>query len=406
MSLANLAERARARDAADPLAGFRERFVVRDTSLIYLDGNSLGRLPKATEARLQRLIADEWGGELVRGWTHWLGEPERVGEIIGRQILGARPGETIVSDSTTVNLYKLAHAALDARPNRRVIVAARDEFPTDRYVLEGLAAARDLEIRWLDGNHIDGPTGADLRAVLDEDVALVVLSLVNYRSGSIADLRGVTAATHAVGALILWDLSHAGGAIPIELEEGGADLAVGCTYKYLNGGPGAPAYLYVRRSLQDALRTPIQGWFGQHEQFAMGPRYDPAPGIRAWLAGTPGVLALAAVEEGVRLTAEAGLPAIRAKGIALTEFAIELFDERLAPLGCTLGSPRPAADRGAHVAIGHPLARRLCEELIARGVVADFREPDTIRFGLPPLSTSFADVAGGVGALVGLLGGR
>ena len=416
MSPAGIDQRAQALDAADPLAALRDRFVIGDPNLVYLDGNSLGRLPKATVVRLQRLVAHEWGGELVRGWSHWLDEPERVGELIGREILGARPGETIVSDSTTVNLFKLAHAALDARPDRRVIVAARDEFPTDRYVLEGLAAARGLEIRWLgagpidgervDRHAIDGPTGADLAAVLDEEVALVVLSLVNYRSGAIADLPEITAAAHAVGALSLWDLSHAGGAIPIELEASGADLAVGCTYKYLNGGPGAPAYLYVRRSLQDVLRTPIQGWFGQRDQFAMGPRYDPAPGIRAWLAGTPGMLALAAVEEGVRLTAEAGLPAIRAKGIALTEFAIELLDERLAPLGCTLGSPRLAARRGAHVAIRHPHARRLCERLLAGGVVPDFREPDTIRFGLPPLSTSFADVAAGVAALAGLLGGR
>ena len=416
MSPAGIDQRAQALDAADPLAALRDRFVIGDPHLVYLDGNSLGRLPKATVVRLQRLVAHEWGGELVRGWSHWLDEPERVGELIGREILGARPGETIVSDSTTVNLFKLAHAALDARPDRRVIVAARDEFPTDRYVLEGLAAARGLEIRWLgagpidgervDRHAIDGPTGADLAAVLDEEVALVVLSLVNYRSGAIADLPEITAAAHAVGALSLWDLSHAGGAIPIELEASGADLAVGCTYKYLNGGPGAPAYLYVRRSLQDVLRTPIQGWFGQRDQFAMGPRYDPAPGIRAWLAGTPGMLALAAVEEGVRLTAEAGLPAIRAKGIALTEFAIELLDERLAPLGCTLGSPRLAARRGAHVAIRHPHARRLCERLLAGGVVPDFREPDTIRFGLPPLSTSFADVAAGVAALAGLLGGR
>ena len=190
--------------------------------------------------------------------------------------------------------------------------------------------------------------------MLDGDVALVVLSLVNYRSAAIADLAGITARAHAAGALVLWDLSHAVGSIPIELEASGADLAVGCTYKYLNGGPGAPAFLYVRRVRQGELRTPIQGWFGQRDQFAMGPRYDPAPGIRAWLAGTPGMLALAAVEEGVRLTVEAGIDAIRAKGIALTEFAIELLDERLAPLGCSLGSPRDPARRGAHVAIRHP----------------------------------------------------
>ena len=234
-------------------------------------------------------------------------------------------------------------------------------------------------------------------------MALVVLSLVNYRSAAIADLAGMTAAARRAGALLLWDLSHAAGSIPLELEAWGADLAVGCTYKYLFGGPGAPAFLYVRQALQDELRTPIQGWFGQRDQFAMGPRYDPEPGIRSWLAGTPGMLALAAVDEGVRLTAEAGLDAIRAKGIALTEFAIELVDERLAPLGCSVGSPRDATRRGAHVAIRHPDAERLTAALIARGVVPDFRAPDSIRFGLPPLTSRFVDVARGVDALADLL---
>lgn len=342
--------------------------------------------------------------ELVRGWNHWLDEPIRVGELIGAEIIGARPTETAVSDSTTVNLYKLAAAALEARPGRTVIVTARDEFPTDRYVLEGLADQRGLTIRWLTADPVAGPTTADLDAVMDADVALVVLSLVNYRSAAIADMYGLTTVAHRVGALCLWDLSHAAGSIPIELEANGADLAVGCTYKYLNGGPGAPAFLYVRRTLQSELRTPIQGWFGQRDQFAMGPRYDPEPGIRAWLAGTPGMLALAAVEEGVRLTAEAGMDAIRAKGICLTEFAIELLDARLAPLGCSLGSPRDPARRGAHVAIRHPDAHRLTSALIERGVVPDFRAPDSIRFGLPPLTTRFVDVAAGVDRLVELLG--
>ncbi len=396
-------ERARALDASDPLAPFRDRFVIDDPGLVYLDGNSLGRLPRATVERLERTIRGEWGGELVRGWDHWLDEPARVGGLIGTGLLGGRPDETITSDATTVNLYKLAVAALDARPGRRAIVVSRDEFPTDRYVLEGIAAARGLTIRWLDPDPIEGPTADDLATVLDEDVALVVLSLVNYRSAAIADLAGVGAAVHRVGGLVLWDLSHAVGAIPIGLDAGGADLAVGCTYKYLNGGPGAPAFLYVRTSAQAELRTPIHGWFGQRDQFAMGPAYDPAPGIRGWLAGTPGMLALAAVEEGVRLTLEAGIEPIRAKGSALTAFAIELFDARLASLGCTLGSPRDPARRGAHLAIRHPEARRLTAALIARGVVPDFREPDAIRFGLPPLTTRFADVAAGIEALADLL---
>ena len=397
-------DRARALDAGDPLAGFRDRFVVGDPDLVYLDGNSLGRLPRATVERLERTIRVEWGGELVRGWEHWLDEPGRVGELIGLGLLGARPDETIVSDSTTVNLYKLALAALTARPGRRSMVVTRDEFPTDRYVLQGLAGARDLAIRWLDADPVEGPTAADVAALLDDNVALVVLSLVNYRSAAIADLAAVSAAVHAVGAVVLWDLSHAVGAIPIDLEAAGADLAIGCTYKYLNGGPGAPAFLYVRTARQAELRTPIQGWFGQRDQFAMGPTWDPAPGIRGWLAGTPGILALAAVEEGVRLTTEVGIRPIRAKSEALTAFAIELLDARLAPLGCSLGSPRDGARRGAHVAFRHPEARRLTAALIARGVVPDFREPDVVRFGLPPLTTRFADVAAGVEALADLLG--
>jgi kynureninase len=395
--------RARALDDADPLAEFRSRFVIDDPDLVYLDGNSLGRLPRATVARLDRLVRDEWGGSLVRGWDDWIDAPARVGELIGSRLLGAQPDETIVGDSTTVNLYKLALAALEARPNRSTVIVPRDEFPTDRYVLERLSATRGLEIRWLDSDPVEGLTSDDLAAVLDDDVGLVLLSLVNYRSAALLDPAAITALAHAAGALILWDLSHAAGSVPVDLEAAGADLAVGCTYKYLNGGPGAPAFLYVRRSRQSELRNPIGGWFGQRDQFAMGPRYDPQPGIRGWLAGTPPIPALAAVEEGVRLTAEAGIAAIRTKGVALTEFAIELLDERLAPLGCTLGSPRDPARRGAHVAIRHPAARELTTALIERGVVPDFREPDSIRFGLPPLTTSFADVATGVERLGELL---
>ena len=395
--------RARELDAADPLRGFRDRFVDGDPGLVYLDGNSLGRLPKATVERLERVVRDEWGTELVRAWEHWLDWPLRLGELIGAEIIGAHRGETALSDSTTVNLYKLAAAALEARPGRTAIVVAPDEFPTDRYILEGLAGRTGRSIRWLTADAVEGPTASDLASALDSDVALVMMSLVNYRSAAIADMAALTAHAHDAGALFLWDLSHAAGAIPIDLEASGADLAVGCTYKYLYGGPGAPAFLYVRKALQGHLRNPIQGWFSQREQFEMGPRYEPAPGIRAWLAGTPGVLALAAVEEGVRITTEAGIDAIRAKGICLTEFAIELLDEHLAPLGCSLGSPRDAARRGAHIAIRHPDARRLTAALIERGVVPDFREPDSIRFGLPPLTTRFADVALGVERLVELL---
>jgi kynureninase len=399
-------DRAATLDAADPLASFRDRFVIADPELVYLDGNSLGRLPKATVERIGQVVRDEWGGELIRAWDHWLEEPARVGDMIA-PLIGATAGEVIVSDSTTVNFYKLAVAALDARAGRRVVVTDRDNFPTDRYVLEGLARARDFEIAWLEPDPVDGPTLDDVSAALarhEGDVALVTLTHVNYRSAAIADMAAITAAAHDAGALMLWDLSHSAGAVGVGLDAAGADLAVGCTYKFLCGGPGAPAWLYASRSVQGELRNPIQGWFGQRDQFAMAQGYDPAPGTIQWLTGTPGMIALAAVEEGVRLVAEAGVDRIRAKGIALTEFAIDLVDTQLAPLGFTVGSPREARRRGAHIAIRHRDARHLTAELIARGVVPDFREPDSIRFGMSPLTTTFTEVARGVELLARLAG--
>ncbi len=392
------ASHAAALDAADSLGDFRQRFVVRDPRLVYLDGNSLGRLPRATVERLREVVDDEWGGQLVRGWDHWLDAPLRVADGLA-PLIGAGPGEVVVADSTTVNFYKLAWAALGARTGRRAIVTDRDNFPTNRYVLEGLAEQRSAEIRWLDGDPIDGPQPADVAALLDANVALVTFSLVNYRSAALADLAAITALAHDAGALVLWDLSHAAGAVAVDLEGGDADLAVGCTYKYLNGGPGAPAFLYVRRALQAGLRNPIQGWFAQRDQFAMGHGFRAVGGIGAWLTGTPGILALAAVDEGAALTAEAGMDAVRAKSVALTEYAIALHDAWLAPLGFTLGTPREAARRGSHVAVRHRDARRLCARLIARGVIPDFREPDSIRLGLSPLTTSFGDVRTGIAAL-------
>jgi kynureninase len=366
---------AQALDAADPLAAFRDRFVVTNPERIYADGNSLGRLPVETVERLERLVRD-WGDRLVSGWPDWIELPLRVGDLIGR-VIGARPGETLACDSTTVNLYKLASAALDIRPG--AIAFDPEDFPTDRYVLEGIAAARTRELRPIDG--------------VADGVGLVVLSHVSYRSGALADLPEITKAAHDVGALVLWDLSHSAGSVPVDLANHNADLAVGCTYKYLNAGPGAPAFLYVRRDLQDELRTPIWGWFGQRDQFAMGPSYEPAEGIERFLAGTPSILGLTAVQAGVEVTLEAGIERLAAKSEALTELTIALHDERLAPQGFRLNTPRKAARRGAHVSLGHDEGWRLCRALIERAnVIPDFRPPDTIRLGFAPLYSRFVDV--------------
>jgi kynureninase len=396
-------DRARALDAADSLAPFRERFAVPDPDLVYLDGNSLGRPPTSALTALAA-AGEAWSRVLIRGWDHedWLDEPIHVGDALA-PVLGASRGELAIGDSTTVNLYRLAVAALQARRPRRVVLVERSEFPTDRYVIEGLARERDLEIRWLEGDPVEGLSTAAVAASLDGDVALLVLSAVNYRSAAIVDIPAVTSAARDAGALVLWDLSHAGGSIPVELGANRVDLAVGCTYKYLNGGPGAPAYLYVRRELQDELAPPIQGWFAQREQFDMGPTFQRRPGIGGWLVGTPGIVALAAARAGIELSAEAGIDRIRAKGIQLTGYAIELFDAWLAPLGCSLGSPRDATRRGAHVSIRHPDAKRLTADLIARSVIPDFRAPDSIRVGLSPLTTSFEDVHRGLATLRGLL---
>lgn len=384
---------AAALDAADPLAGLRERFVVDDPDLIYLDGNSLGRLPTATADRLRRVTREEWGGGLIRSWSDWIDLPVRVGDQVGAELLGAAPGQTVVSDSTTVNLFKLASAALDARPGRRVIVTDDDNFPTDRYVLEGLAAQRGLELRMIHSDMDAGLSQESLEHALDDDTALVSLSHVAYRSGALLDMAGVNRLVHGHGAMMLWDLCHSVGSVPVELDATGADLAVGCTYKYLNAGPGAPAFLYVRHDLQNQLRQPIWGWFGQQDQFAMGQEYDPAPGISGFLTGTSDVLGIAAVEEGVRTLAEAGVDALRTKGAALTAYLIDLADTWLAPLGFTVASPRTPERRGSHVSLHHPDAWRISQALIERAkVVPDYRTPDRLRLGPAPLTTGYVDV--------------
>jgi kynureninase len=388
-------------DEADPLAAFRERFVIPDPYLVYLDGTSLGRLPRSTAERLER-VAAQWGERLIRGWyEEWLGLPVRVGDLVGG-LVGAAPGQVAVADSTTVCLYKLASAALDLDPSRTEIVVQRDEFPTDRYVLEGLAAARGLELRWFEGDPVEGPSAAEIGELLGARTALVVLSHVNYRSAAIAPVPEITRLVHDAGALVLWDLCHSAGVLPVGLDEADVDLAVGCTYKYLNGGPGSPAFIYVAERLQPRIQQPIWGWFGRRDQFLMEQGYEPAPGISSWLSGTPGVLGLASVDEGAKLTAEAGLEAIRAKARDITEYAIALHDERLAPLGFTLGSPRDPDRRGSHVSVRRSDVSELCAALTEAGVLTDFRMPDTIRLGCSPLTTSYVEVWDGVDRLVTL----
>jgi kynureninase len=383
---------AEALDAADPLAWLRDRFVIEDGGPLYLDGNSLGRLPLAAVTALDAAVREGWGSGLVRSWLGWMELTERVGAAVGETVLGAAPGQVAISDSTSVNLYKLASAALDARPGRRVVLSSADNFPTDRYVLEGLAAARGLELRLLQPAGPDGIGLGAVEAALRPDVALVSLSHVSYLSAAIEDVAGITAAAHRAGALVLWDLCHSAGAVPVDLDGWDVDLAVGCTYKYLSAGPGAPAFLYVRRDLQERLRQPIWGWFGQREQFRMGPAYDPVPGVGRFLAGTPPMLSLVPIGAGVEVLAEAGMERLRRRSVALTGLLVELWDRWLRPLGFALASPRDPARRGGHVSLAHPEGYRVSQALIAAGVVPDFRPPDLVRLCPAPAYTRFVEV--------------
>jgi kynureninase len=385
-----------------PLAPFRDRFIIADPELIYLDGNSLGRLPQATAARLQQTINQEWGADLIRSWNKgWFDLPERVGGKLAR-LLGAQPDEIIVADSTSVNLFKLVVAALQFQAGRTKIVTDDLNFPSDVYILQGalnlLGNGRCLEIvPSPDGVH--GPVDG-LATAVTADTALLTLSHVVFKSGYLYDMTAVTQLAHAAGALVLWDLSHDAGAVPIDLNGSGVDMAVGCTYKYLNGGPGAPAFLYVRRDLQEKLGNPISGWMGQAQPFAFSLDYAAAPGLRRFLTGTPPILSLTAVEPGLDLVLEAGLTAIRAASVEMTEYLIQAWETELQPLGFRLNSPRDPARRGSHISLGHPEGWRINRALIERmNVLPDFRAPDSIRLGVNPLYNSLAELETAVARL-------
>ena len=394
---------ARRMDRADGLAHYRKRFVGADSDLVYFDGNSLGRPPAAAIARVERFMREEWGGRLIRGWDEaWLQLPYEIGDQVGRAVIEAKAGQTVIGDSTTVLLYKLARAAVDAQlvrdPQRREIVVDRDNFPTDRYVLEGIAHETGCHLRWIDVDLTRGVSSEQLAEAVGPQTALVVLNHVSYRSAFIADAQELTRIAHDAGALVLWDLCHSAGSVPVHADRWEFDVAVGCTYKYLNGGPGSPAFAYVRDDLHTVLRQPIQGWFGTADLFAMGPEYVPARSIRRFVSGTSPISAMIAMQETLAMIEEAGMAAIRAKSLALTSYAIDLADAWLGPLGVTLGSPREPDERGGHVILQHPGMREVTARLWQRDVIPDYRDVGGLRIGLAPLSTSFEEVHRGLDA--------
>jgi kynureninase len=384
-------------DAADPLAGWRARFALPD-GVIYLDGNSLGPLPRATERLIYDVVRRQWGEDLITSWNRhgWVDLPQRLGAKIAR-LIGAKADEVIVADSTSVNLFKLIAAALGLRPGRCVVVSERNNFPTDLYVAQGLVdlLGERMELRLV--------AREGLEAALDDDTALLMLTHVDYRTGRMHDMARLTRAAHDVGALALWDLAHSAGAVPVDLDAAGVDLAVGCGYKYLNGGPGAPAFLFVAERWHERVRQPITGWFGHTQPFAFETAYQPAPGIARFLAGTPPILSLKGLEAGVDVLLEVDQRELRQKSIGLTEAFIRLVDERCAGFGLTIASPRAADERGAQVALRHAEGYAIVQALIARGVIGDFRAPDLLRFGFAPLYVRFVDVWGAADALRGVM---
>ncbi|MFP6689531.1 MAG: kynureninase [Alphaproteobacteria bacterium] len=393
-------ENCAALDAGDPLASFRARFALPE-GVIYLDGNSLGALPKSAIERARGIIGEEWGDGLIRSWNDadWMDLPFKAGDKIAR-LIGAGEGEVVACDSTSVNLFKLLAAAFALRPERRVLLTEVDNFPTDNYVAEGIS---EFLGEWVIRRLVSTD---DIIGAIDGDTAVVSLTHVNYRTGRIHDMAAINEAAAAVGALTLWDLSHSAGAVLLDLNSSGSDLAVGCGYKYLNGGPGAPAYLFVAARHQEAIRQPISGWMGHAAPFEFAAGFRPAPGIARMLSGTPPVIALAVLESGLDILVEAGMAALREKSVALGELFIARIEETCAGHGLELLSPRNAAERGSQVSYAYANGFGAVQALIERGVIGDFRQPDVMRFGFAPLYLRYVDVWDAAEAFATVLDGE
>jgi kynureninase len=399
-------------DRNDPLAHFRSRFVITDPDMCYLDGNSLGRLPHSTVIAINEYMTQEWGREVVTGWSHWVDEAQPTGDLIGRSALGAGPGQMLTCDTTSVNFYQLAVAAINARPGRKTIITDAANFPTDRYILDGIAKQLGLNLVIIDNESAGSAeneriTPEILEKYLSDDVALVTLEVIQYRSGARNDIKSLTDLTRKYGALLLWDASHAVGAIEMNLDANGADLVVGCTYKYGNSGPGSPAWLYVSKRIQKELQVPIQGWFSQGDQFGMGPVFERAEGIRGYQIASPSLMGLRCVKSAFEIIEEAGIDAIASKAAIGTQMMIDLYDAWLADLGITLLTSRNAKERGGHITLGHPDAARICIALRQfANVIPDYRTPNSIRLAISPLPTSYVEVWDGFQRIRDLVASR
>jgi kynureninase len=385
-------------DRKDPLAHFKSQFVIGDPEMCYLDGNSLGRLPKATITAINDFMTKEWGPEVVTGWSHWVDEAQPTGDLLGAAALGAAAGQVLVCDTTSVNFYQLCLAAIHARPGRKTIITDAANFPTDRYILDGIAKQFGLNLVIIENEDPavathERITTEVLAPYLNDDVALVTLEVIQYRSGARTDLKSITDQVRAIGGLVVWDASHAVGAIELNLDANGVDLCVGCTYKYGNSGPGSPAWLYVSKRVQSELQVPIQGWFAQDAQFEMGPVFERSQTIRGFQIASPSLMGIRCVQTAFSMIKEAGIDAIAHKAAVGTQMMIELYDEWLAPLGIELNTSRNAKERGGHISLVHPDAAQICVALrTMANVIPDYRTPNSIRLAISPLPTSYVEI--------------